>query len=196
MKPSHLERFDLVVLGGGPAGMSGALSGGLLGKKVALVEQATVVGGAGINTGTIPSKTLRETSLMLSGWRSRQLHGVDLSLRREATVGDFMRHQKHVTDSERQRIEHRLALRGVKKVHGSASFLNAHTVRIVSDTGAEKHIYGEKILIATGSSPLRPPQFPCDDDRVHDSNEILELEALPRKLSVIGGGVIGDQVRK
>src|SRR6478736_4154305 len=103
MKSSDLARFDLVVLGGGPAGASGAMAGGLLGKKVALVEKATMVGGAGINTGTIPSKTLRETSLMLSGWRSRKLFGVDLSLRREATISDFIRHES-VTDSERKRI--------------------------------------------------------------------------------------------
>src|SRR5678815_5174113 len=82
--------FDLLVLGGGPAGASGAAAAGLLGRNVALVEKAALIGGAGINTGTIPSKTLRETSLMLSGWRSRQLLDVDLSLRRQATIADFM----------------------------------------------------------------------------------------------------------
>ncbi len=122
MSPSAPSHFDLVVLGGGPAGTSGANAAGLLGKSVALVEKAARVGGAGINTGTIPSKTLRETSLMLSGWRSRRLFGVDLSLRREATVSDFMRHANQVTDSERQRLEARLALRGVIKFHGAASF--------------------------------------------------------------------------
>src|SRR6188474_3088421 len=100
MNPSNLARFDLVVLGGGPAGSSGAMAAGLLGKKVALVEKAQIVGGAGINTGTIPSKTLRETSLMLAGWRTRRLFGVDLSLQREATVADFMRHSDHVTAGE------------------------------------------------------------------------------------------------
>src|SRR6478609_3634907 len=193
MKSSDLARFDLVVLGGGPAGSSGAMAAGLLGKKVALVEKASVVGGAGINTGTIPSKTLRETSLMLSGWRSRKLFGVDLSLRREATITDFMRHEKHVTSSERKRVEARLTLRGVTKFHGAASFVDAHTIRIAGEAGAETFIHGDKILIATGSSPLRPPEFPFEDDRVHDSNEILELKALPKKLIVIGGGVIGSE---
>jgi NAD(P) transhydrogenase len=95
MNPSNLPKFDLVVLGGGPAGASGAAAGGLLGKKVALVEKAALVGGAGINTGTIPSKTC-ETSLMLrAGARAGSLSG--LSLRREATVADFMRHEKQVT---------------------------------------------------------------------------------------------------
>src|SRR6188768_3256085 len=133
MNPSNLTRFDLVVLGGGPAGASGATAAGLLDKKVALVEKALLVGGAGINTGTIPSKTLRETSLMLSGWRSRRLFGVDLSLRREATVADFMRHANQVTKDERQRVEARLVLRGVHTFLGAASFVDGHTIRIVGE---------------------------------------------------------------
>jgi NAD(P) transhydrogenase len=193
MNSSSSARFDLVVLGGGPAGASGAAAAGLLGKKVALVELATQVGGAGINTGTIPSKTLRETALMLSGSKSRRLLGVDLSLRRAATIADFMSHEKQVTANERQRVEARLALRGVTKFHGAASFADAHTIRISGDGGAEKLIHGEKILIATGSSPLRPREFSFEDDRVHDSNEILELKTLPKKLIVVGGGVIGSE---
>ena len=193
MSLSAHPEFDLVVIGGGPAGASGATAAGLLGHSVALVEQAAVVGGAGINTGTIPSKTLRETSLMLSGWRSRRLFGVDLSLRREATVSDFMRHEKQVTMAERLRTESRLDLRGVARFHGAASFEDSHTVRIIDKGGVETRIRGEKILIATGSSPVRPPEFPFEDDRVHDSNEILELKALPKKLAVIGGGVVGSE---
>jgi len=193
MNSAQPARFDLVVLGGGPAGASGAAAAGLLGKKVALVEQATKVGGAGINTGTIPSKTLRETALMLSGWKSRELLGVDLSLRREATVADFMRHEKEVTANERQRVEARLALRGVTRFHGAASFEDAHTIRIAAAGVPETRITGDRILIATGSSPLRPKEFPFGDERVHDSNEILELKTLPKKLIVIGGGVVGSE---
>jgi NAD(P) transhydrogenase len=193
MNRSDHRDFDLVVLGGGPAGTSGAAAAGLLGRNVALVEKAALIGGAGINTGTIPSKTLRETSLMLSGWRSRRLLGVDLSLRREATIADFMRHEKQVTHRERRRIEGRLELRGVTTFHGAASFVDAHSIRIAPEGGVPQLIRGEKILIATGSSPLRPPEFSFQDDRVHDSNEILELTALPRKLIVIGAGVIGGE---
>ena len=193
MNSSNVPMFDLVVIGGGPAGVSGALAAGILGKTVALVEKAAEVGGAGINTGTIPSKTLRETSLMLSGWRSRQLLGVDLSLRREATVIDFMRHAKYVSASERERVDGRLTLRGVTKFRGAASFVNPYMIRIIGEGGVEVLIRGAKFLIATGSSPLRPPEFPFEDDRVHDSNEILELKTLPKKLIVIGGGVIGSE---
>lgn len=191
MTVTEVSRYDLVVLGGGPAGVSGAIAAGVLGKRVALIEKEAVVGGAGINTGTIPSKTLRETALMLSGGRSRRLFGVDLSLRREATIADFMCHEKHVKALERQRSEGHLALRGVYTLHGNASFLDSHTIRVIGEGDVETLVHGEKILIATGSSPLRPPEFHFDDDRIHDSNEILELKELPKKLVVIGAGVIG-----
>src|SRR6266436_2114868 len=99
------QQFDLVVIGGGPAGIAGANTASIFGKRVALVEKLREIGGAGINTGTIPSKTLRETALALSGVRSRKLFGVDLSLRREATVADFMRHKETVATQERRRRE-------------------------------------------------------------------------------------------
>lgn len=188
------ESFDLVVIGGGPAGTSGASAAGLLGKKVALIEQAAQVGGAGINTGTIPSKTLRETSLMLSGWRSRRLFGVDLSLRREATVTEFMHHEERVTAAERHRVEVTLGRLGVTRIHGRASFVDAHTIRVSNpDATAEVCVRADHILIATGSSPIRPPGFPFEDDRVHDSNEILNLKFLPKRLAVVGAGVIGAE---
>lgn len=193
MSTSDPPIFDLVVLGGGPAGTSGALAAALLGRRTALVEQAAVLGGAGVNTGTIPSKTLRETALLLSGGRSRQLLGVDLSLRREATIQDLMRHEERVKAGEQRRLEARLAQQGVERFHGRAAFADSHTIRIVDESGEERRIRGDKILIASGSSPLRPPEFDFDDDRIHDSNEILELKAMPKRLAVIGGGVIGSE---
>ncbi len=187
-----MDTFDLIVIGGGPAGASGAAAAGFLGKRAALVELAGMLGGAGINTGTIPSKTLRETALVLSGWRSRRLFGVDLSLQRQATIGDFMCHEKNVTAAERARMQSRLDLRGVTRFRGAGSFVDSHTVRVIGD-GTETLLRGEKILIATGSSPLRPAEFPFEDDRVHDSDEILQLDAMPKKLVVVGGGVIGSE---
>lgn len=187
------EEFDLLVLGGGPAGTSGATAAGALGKSVALIERSALLGGAGINTGTIPSKTLRETALMLSGWKSRRLYGVDLSLRGDTTLEDFSWHANNVMSGERARTTARLDLQGVTRFHGSASFVDAHTVRIIADDGSETLVRGEKILIATGSSPARLPGFPFDDDRVHDSDEILALREMPKKLVVIGAGVIGSE---
>src|SRR6266567_6347389 len=104
--PNH--SFDLIVIGGGPAGICGANTAAIFGKRVALVEKLGKLGGAGINTGTIPSKTLRETALALSGWRSRRLFGVDLSLRRDVTVADLMSHKERVMAHERDLMERRL----------------------------------------------------------------------------------------
>src|SRR6266496_5472899 len=118
--------FDLVVIGGGPAGISGANTAAIFGKRVALVEKLARVGGAGINTGTIPSKTLRETALALSGWRSRKLFGVDLSLRREATVEDFMRHKEHVVAHDRKPREEQLRTYKIETFHGAASFIDPY----------------------------------------------------------------------
>jgi NAD(P) transhydrogenase len=181
--------FDLVVIGGGPAGISGANTAGIFGKRVALVEKLREVGGAGINTGTIPSKTLRETALALSGMRSRKLFGVDLSLRREATIADFMRHKGNVATHERRRREEQMRTYNVATFHGAASFVDPNTVSL----GPETSLRGEKILIATGSSPVRPAEFPFGHPRVHDSDEILEIGTLPKTLAVIGAGVIGAE---
>jgi len=114
------QQFDLVVIGGGPAGISGANTAGLFGKRVALAEKLREVRAAGINTGTLPSKTLRETALALSGVRSRKLFGVDLSLQREATVADFMRHMTNVTAQNRRRREEQMRTFNVETFHGAA----------------------------------------------------------------------------
>ena len=181
--------LDVIVIGGGPAGICGANTAGIFGKRVALVEKLREVGGAGINTGTIPSKTLRETALALSGLRSRKLFGVDLSLRREATVADFMGHQENVAAQERRRREEQMRTYQVETFRGAASFVDPNTVTVGPDT----LLRGERILIATGSSPMRPAEFPFEHPRVHDSDEILEIGALPKTLAVIGAGVIGAE---
>src|SRR5438034_9774986 len=181
--------FDVVVIGGGPAGISGANTARIFGNRVALVEKLHEVGGAGIHTGTIPSKTLRETALALSGMRSRKLFGVDLSLRRETTVADFMRHKENVAAQERRRREEQLRTYKVDTFHGAASFVDPNTVRVAADT----LLRGERILIATGSSPVRPAEFPFEHPRVHDSDEILEIGVLPKTLAIVGAGVIGAE---
>jgi NAD(P) transhydrogenase len=191
-------RYDLVVIGSGPAGENGAATAASFGKQVAVIEKSSLVGGASANTGTLPSKTLRETALAISGLRARELYGVDLSLRREATVADFMFHERHVTANERQRVAHGLARNGVTLYHGVASFIDSHTVRVIpemppssSEDSAEVLLHGDVILIATGSSPVRPAGFPFEHDRVHDSDEVLQLAQLPRSMVVVGAGVIG-----
>jgi len=187
------EHFDLVVIGAGPAGMAGAIAAGVLGRSVALVEREPEIGGALINTGTLPSKTLRETALALSGFRSRELYGVDLSLRRRARVADFLRHEREVKRSARAEVDERLELSGVALVRGSARFVAPHVVEVATARRRVRRLHGRFVLIATGSRPLRPPEFPFEHARVWDSDGILELERLPRSLAVIGAGVIGSE---
>jgi NAD(P) transhydrogenase len=193
MSDTGMQDFDLIVIGSGPAGSSGANAAALLGKRVALIEKASLIGGAGINTGTIPSKTLRETALALSGWRSRRLFGVDLSLRRNATIGDFMHHERQVSSEERARIQQRLNTNKVTTLHGTARFVDPHCVQVTAPDGTATLLSGARILIATGSAPCRPPEFQFGDERVHDSDEILDLKQLPRILAIVGAGVIGSE---
>jgi NAD(P) transhydrogenase len=182
---------DLIVIGAGPAGEKGAVTASVLGKSVAIIERDRRVGGAATNTGTLPSKTLRETALALSGLKARSLYGVDLSLRRQATVADFMFHEERVTANERSRILGHLARPGIELIHGEASFVDAHTVRVAGTP--ERLLRGDVILIATGSSPARPPEFPFGHPRVADSDEVLSLDHLPSSLAVVGAGVIGSE---
>src|SRR5258708_2158139 len=182
--------YDLVVIGGGPAGGLGAWLATKFGEKGGLGGKKKNPGGAGGNTGTIPSKTLRETALALTGWRSRDLFGVDLSLRREATIDEFFRHEKRVTSNERDRWTERLYAAGVQIVHGTATFKDAHTVAVLDGPDHDQTLRGEYILIATGSSPMRSPDIPFSDPRICDSNQILELTKLPNRLGFIAAGAI------
>src|SRR5688500_6945287 len=185
--------YDLIVIGGGPAGVSGALAAALFGKRVALVERDAQLGGAGINTGTVPSKALRESALMIAGWRSRKLLGVDLTLKRDASVQDFTHHESRVRGTIAGQWEERAASLGVARVRGQAAFEGPHSVRVTHGDGGQAVLHGTVILIASGSSPLRPAEFCFDHPRVHDSNEILHIEDLPKKLAVIGAGVVGAE---
>ncbi|MBI4568768.1 MAG: Si-specific NAD(P)(+) transhydrogenase [Planctomycetes bacterium] len=191
--PTH--QYDLVVIGSGPAGEKGAAQAAYFGKRVALVEREPVLGGAAANTGTLPSKTLRETALMLSGFRARGLYGVDLSLRRQATVRDFLFREEQVKEIERERVLANIGRHRVDVFHGLGSFVDPCTVKVEpgkNAAGAEPVLLrGQAILIATGSSPRRLNVFPFDDPRVYDSDTVLGLHELPRTMAVIGAGVIG-----
>ncbi|MFP2913109.1 Si-specific NAD(P)(+) transhydrogenase [Pyxidicoccus sp. 3LFB2] len=183
--------FDLVVIGSGPAGEWGAVQAALAGKRVVVVEREPVLGGTAANTGTLPSKTLRETALHLSGLKARGLYSVETTLRHEATVSDFLYRERRVKGMERERILQNLARHGVVVVRGTGTLADAHTVVVQSREAPERRITGDFILVATGSTPYRPPQYPFGDPRVHDSDEILDIGQLPRSLVVVGAGVIG-----
>lgn len=194
------EVFDLIVIGAGPAGEKGATTAAIFGKRVAIIEKAREVGGAVANTGTLPSKTLRETAVALSGLKARNLYGVDLSLRREASVADFMYHEKRVAANERARITKNLIGLNVELFRGTATFVDSRTIRVSNSVkdghdgnASETLLSADKILIATGSCPFRPPEFSFEDDRIHDSDELLTLDRLPKTLAVVGAGVIGSE---
>ncbi|MCE9666602.1 Si-specific NAD(P)(+) transhydrogenase [Myxococcus stipitatus] len=183
--------FDLVVIGSGPAGEWGAVQAALAGKRVAVVEKEPVLGGTAANTGTLPSKTLRETALHLSGLKARGLYSVETTLRHEATVSDFLYRERRVKGMERERIAGNLQRHGIQVILGTGSLEDAHTVRVRHRDQPDTRLTGDVILVATGSSPYRPPLYPFGDTRVHDSDEVLEIGRLPSSLVVVGGGVIG-----
>ena len=179
--------YDLIVIGSGPAGEKGAAQAAWFGKRVALIEREPVLGGACVNTGTVPSKTLRESALHLSGMRQRGFHAaVDVQLRRDITVADFMHRKQIVVEREWERIDGNLKRHNVERFRGEARFLSPHEIAV-----GDQVLRGEIILIATGSSPFRPPGVPFDDEFILDSDSILRLDRIPQSLAVVGAGVIG-----
>lgn len=187
---ASLETLDLVVIGCGPAGEKGAAQAAYFGKRVAVIERAPAVGGSCINTGTVPSKTLRESALYFSGLKQRGLYGIDYSLKENLTVHDFMHHERAVVEMERSRILKNLELHRIQLLRGQASFEDAHTV-IVNSPEGKRTLHAEVILIATGSKPHRPAEIAFDDVHTFDSDTFLQMKRIPKSLAVIGGGVIG-----
>ena len=183
--------YDLVVIGSGPAGEKGAAQAAYFGKKVAIVERAPYLGGAGINTGTVPSKTLRETALYFSGLLQRGLFGIDYSLKNNMTVADFLHRERVVVDKERDIIQRNLDRHHVKIYWGDGMLEDAHTVHVQERDGKEAELKTDFVLIATGSSPFHPPDVPFDGRLIYDSDSILRMPFIPKTMAVIGGGVIG-----
>jgi NAD(P) transhydrogenase len=184
------DDFDLIVLGAGPAGEKGAAQAAYFGKRVAIIEREPAPGGAAVHTGTLPSKTLRETALFLSGYRQRDLYGVTVQVEPDLAVAKLITRKEAVRDVETARILRNLDAHGIEQIRGLARFVDAHTVEVERDTGPRR-LTAEAILIATGSHPFHPPGIPFDDADVHDSDSILGIHRLPDSLTVLGGGVVG-----
>jgi NAD(P) transhydrogenase len=202
--PGETKAYDLIIIGGGPAGIVGAATAKAAHKTVALVDSHRELGGAGVNTGTVPSKTLRETALALSGIKARKLTGVDLSLKYEVKVSDFLAHEQHVKAGFNAMISQQLKAHKADVYFGTGAFVDEHTVRVQSGlarpasaqpsaAGGDVLLHGESILIATGSSPLRPALFPFNSPEIYDSDTILVLDELPGRLAVVGAGVVGSE---
>jgi NAD(P) transhydrogenase len=185
------DAFDLVVIGAGPAGEKGAVQAAYFGHKVLVIEKAAEPGGAAVHTGTLPSKTLRETALYLSGYRARDMYGVSVKLEdRHAAVPRLIARKDVIATTESARIRANLLRHGVELAHGMAKFVEPGVVAIESANGIRR-VKGKYFLIATGSVPRNPPDVPIIEQDVYDSDEILSIDQLPDRLVVLGAGVIG-----
>ena len=185
------DRYDLVVIGGGAAGEKGAARAAYFGKRVAVVERRKEPGGATVHTGTLPSKTLREAALFLSGYRQRELYGVSVDIAPQLEIAKLIERKNAVREQETDRMLENLKRHGIELVHGSARLLDAGTVEVTDERGERRRMATDVILIVTGSSPFRPREIPFEDPDVHDSDNILEIDHVPTSLAVLGGGVIG-----
>lgn len=183
--------YDVVVIGSGPAGENGAITAAYGGKKVALVEKEAVPGGASANTGTIPSKALRETALAIQQAASRNAHGIEFRVSGAVTIPELMGRRGLVTGREHSRIREALNRAGVEQFRGTASFVDAHTLRVKIPGDGAQEVSADVILLATGSRPFHPPEYTIDNARVYDSDSILMLDRVPRSLVILGGGVAG-----
>ncbi|GMU85459.1 MAG: NAD(P)(+) transhydrogenase [Ignavibacteriales bacterium] len=185
-----MKKYDLIVMGSGPAGEKAAVKAAYFKKKVAIIEKEPRYGGAGVHTGTLPSKTLKESALYFSGKYDKGLYGVERELKNKASIKDFMWRKNFIIDSQNEEVRNNIILHDVDIYHGGGSFETDHVIKITGSKG-EELIYGENILIATGSYPYQPPDIPFDKQRVHDSDTILELPYFPSSICVVGAGVIG-----
>ncbi|EEE44939.1 Si-specific NAD(P)(+) transhydrogenase [Roseibium alexandrii] len=186
-----MEHFDLIVIGSGPAGRRAAIQAAKFGYEVLVVERGRRVGGVSVHTGTIPSKTLRETVLNLTGWRERGFYGRSYRVKQDISAGD-LRARLHMTlDHEVEVLELQFARNKVSTVYGEARFVSPEKIEVKSEEGDVKLFSADKFILAVGTKPFRPDYVPFDGEFVLDSDEILELNQLPRSIAVIGAGVIG-----
>jgi NAD(P) transhydrogenase len=185
------DHFDLIVIGSGPAGEKGAAQAAYFGKRVCLIERAPKPGGAAVNTGTIPSKTLRETALYFSGLRQRGLYGVDLSVKQNITIGDFMHRERAVIETAWTLIAENIEKHRITTLQGAARFLDDRTIEVTRYGLEPRVVTAGCILVATGSTPLAPVGYAVDGEVIHDSDSLLTLQRIPPSMVVVGGGVIG-----
>ena len=184
--------YDLLVIGSGPAGQRAAIQSAKLGKRTAIVERKTVVGGVSINTGTIPSKTLREAVLYLSGYREREIYGESYKVKQNISMEDLLVRAEHVIRHEIDVIRSQLQRNGVEVLAAEAAFSEPHKLRLkFADGAGERAVSAANIVIATGTEATRDPAIPFDGQNIFVCDDVLGLKRLPRTLAVIGGGVIG-----
>ncbi|MDX3382686.1 Si-specific NAD(P)(+) transhydrogenase [Streptomyces niveiscabiei] len=183
--------FDMLVLGSGPGGQKAAIAAAKLGRRVGVVDRGDMVGGVSLHTGTIPSKTLREAVLYLTGLTQRDLYGQSYRLKENITVADLTARTQHVVNREIEVIRSQLARNQVPLFAGTGRFLDPHTVALREVTGHERVLTAEHVVIATGTRPARPPSVEFDGRTILDSDNVLTIERVPRSMVIVGAGVIG-----
>ncbi|AHI00725.1 Si-specific NAD(P)(+) transhydrogenase [Kutzneria viridogrisea] len=183
--------FDVLVLGSGPGGQKAAIATAKLGKRAAVVERRDMIGGVCINTGTIPSKTLREAVLYLTGLNQREMYGASYQVKEDITVADLLTRTQHVIGREVEVIRSQLARNHVTVLPGLGRFVDEHTIEVFDGTGRETTVSADRIVIATGTVPARPSTVEFDGRTIIDSDGILQLERVPQSMIVVGAGVIG-----
>jgi len=183
--------YDVLVLGSGPGGQKAAIATAKLGRRAAVVERRDMVGGVCINTGTIPSKTLREAVLYLTGLNQREMYGQSYRVKENITIADLLARTQHVVGREIEVIRSQLSRNRVALLPGLGSFVDEHTVEVADGTGPATRVTADRIVIATGTSPARPSTVDFDGATVVDSDGILSLDRVPQSMIVVGAGVIG-----
>jgi NAD(P) transhydrogenase len=189
-KQSESESWDIVVIGSGPAGQKAAIQGAKAGRRVLMVEQDNSVGGACVHHGTIPSKTLRETAVALTGFRRRSGHVFEVTLREDLQMASLLARVDQVIQAHETFIVRQLQRNGVDHWHGRARFAGPHELEVEGVDRRVRRARGDVFVIATGSRPRTPPEVPIDHEHVLDSDSILSMRYLPASLTVIGAGVI------
>ncbi|MDH4158291.1 MAG: Si-specific NAD(P)(+) transhydrogenase [candidate division Zixibacteria bacterium] len=186
-----VKEYDLVVIGSGPAGEKAAIEASMMRKSTAIVERKSVQGGVCIHTGTIPSKTLRETVMYVSGLRQRSVYGLMGGVRQNVSVRELMYRKDQVIQQELDIIQENMARHRIEVIHGTGSIVDINTVIVTDDTGNKRQLKASVIIISTGTKPHRPEHIAFDDKYIYDGESILNLDVLPRTLTIVGGGVIG-----
>lgn len=187
-----MANYDLLVIGTGPAGQKAAVQAAKLGKKVGIVERKEVVGGVCINTGTIPSKSLREAVLYLSGFRQRNLYGAGYRVKDTITIEDLIFRATHVVTNEIRIVQDQMRRNSIDVIYGTASFADPHRLRVHQASGIVEHT-AHFFVIAVGTEPARPAEIPFDHDSIIDTDGLLTLKRLPPSIVIVGGGVIGTE---
>lgn len=184
------NEFDLIVIGSGPAGQKGAIAAAKLHKHVAIIDRREMIGGCSLHLGTIPSKTLREAILYLSGIRQRCFYGTNYAVKDNIAASDLISRVRMVLERETEVVRNQLRRNGVLTYDGTAHFVDPHTIEVQSSTGVAR-LSGDRVLIACGTRPADNPAIPTDGRRVFNSDQLLALEEIPHELIVVGGGVVG-----